>query len=264
MTWMNCFGGSAFIPIILVLNTGTCFIVSYFIAYGDGHIFPIWPYISDTGARSPESCYFGQLLNMSAMLAIIFGFLRYQMLESYFEQALIISTRLRVINAIAFIMMVMAGFGMSMVANFQETHVGVLHYTGAALTFGMGGLYILAESYLAVRVQPVFTSHAVPSVRAILGVTSLLSIIMTVVGSQISYSIWDGSTDNEEFHWSSDDPGYAWHLVATGCEWFSGICFLTFFLTMIPEFACFAPSIRINLNLQLMNYDNLEGGAVQA
>ena len=56
---------------------------------------------------------------------------------------------------------------------------------------------VSVESYLAVRVQPVFTTHAVPSLRAVLGVTSLLSILMTVIGSQISYSLWDGSTDDQ-------------------------------------------------------------------
>ena len=56
---------------------------------------------------------------------------------------------------------------------------------------------VSVESYLAVKVQPVFTTHAVPSLRAVLGVTSLLSILMTVIGSQISYSLWDGSTDDQ-------------------------------------------------------------------
>ena len=103
--------------------------------------------LAGEGARSPESCYFGQLLNTSSMLAIIFGFLRYQMLETYFEQALVISLKLKIINAMALVLMVMAGFGMSMVANFQENNVGVLHYTGAALVFGMGGLYILGKLF---------------------------------------------------------------------------------------------------------------------
>ena len=47
--------------------------------------------------------------------------------------------------------MTLAGIGMSMVANFQELNVDQLHYTGAAMTFGLGGIYILGRVELADR-----------------------------------------------------------------------------------------------------------------
>ena len=139
------YGGYSFLPVLLVANTGICFVVSYLIAYGQGHIFPFWPYISDAGAHAPESCYFGQLLNISAMCAIVFGVLRYWMIKAYMERELISTNVNWIMNKLGLILMVLAGFGMSMVANFQESHVSQLHFIGAAMTFGLGGFYVLSK-----------------------------------------------------------------------------------------------------------------------
>lgn len=250
--------GWALLPTLLVLNTGTCFIVSYFIAYGHGHIVPIWPYISDTGTTPPESCYFGQLLNISAALAIVFGVLRYWMMQSYMEQQMIQRRRHEVVNQASLIMMTLAGFGMSMVANFQELNVDQLHYTGAAMTFGLGGLYILAETYNSYTLRPVFASAAMPVLRVFLGVVSLSVITMTVVAAFLASSAWDANPppDGNQLKWSKDDPGYYWHVVATGCEWTSGFCFLMFFVTMIPEFRCFSLGVDVQLRHELLNEDN--------
>lgn len=41
----------------------------YSIAVLLGHTAPEFPYISDTGTQSPESCIFGQALNLGAFLS---------------------------------------------------------------------------------------------------------------------------------------------------------------------------------------------------
>ena len=40
----------------------------YGIAVGGKHVEPGFPYISDTGTYPPESCVFGQLMNLGALL----------------------------------------------------------------------------------------------------------------------------------------------------------------------------------------------------
>lgn len=40
----------------------------YGISLSNKHISSVWPYISDTGSLPPESCVFGQLLNIAAFL----------------------------------------------------------------------------------------------------------------------------------------------------------------------------------------------------
>lgn len=41
----------------------------YTIAVLNEHVDPAFPYISDTGSYSPESCIFGQLVNIAAFIS---------------------------------------------------------------------------------------------------------------------------------------------------------------------------------------------------
>ena len=63
--WFN--QGMAFLPIFLVIWTYLTFTISYVIAVSRGDVDPGFPFISDTGARRPESSVFGQMLNISAV-----------------------------------------------------------------------------------------------------------------------------------------------------------------------------------------------------
>ena len=38
----------------------------------NGHVAPGWPYISDTGTTSPESCIFGQFVTFDALLSKLY------------------------------------------------------------------------------------------------------------------------------------------------------------------------------------------------
>ena len=58
--------GMAFLPIFTVAWTYLTFTISYMIAVFRGDVDPGFPYISDTGARRPESSVFGMMLNVSA------------------------------------------------------------------------------------------------------------------------------------------------------------------------------------------------------
>ncbi|XP_052697016.1 uncharacterized protein LOC128175432 [Crassostrea angulata] len=43
----------------------------YIIAVSDHDVYPFFPYVSDTGTLPPESCVFGQFLNIAALLRIV-------------------------------------------------------------------------------------------------------------------------------------------------------------------------------------------------
>ena len=60
--------GMAILPLSLIIWTFLTFSTSYIIAVSRGDVDPGLPYISDTGARRPESSVFGQMLNISAVL----------------------------------------------------------------------------------------------------------------------------------------------------------------------------------------------------
>lgn len=41
----------------------------YAVAASLDHVYPVWPYISDTGTLPPESCIFGLMLNIGSLLS---------------------------------------------------------------------------------------------------------------------------------------------------------------------------------------------------
>lgn len=45
---------------------------SYIVAVLEGHVVPTVPYISDAATYSPESCIFGQLINIGSVLCEFF------------------------------------------------------------------------------------------------------------------------------------------------------------------------------------------------
>ncbi|KAJ7399110.1 hypothetical protein BTVI_118258 [Pitangus sulphuratus] len=65
--------GVAFVPALLVSWSSAAFIISYAIAVLEGHVEPLVPYISDTGTKPPESGVFGFMINISALLVIVFA-----------------------------------------------------------------------------------------------------------------------------------------------------------------------------------------------
>ena len=64
--------GMAVLPFSLIVWTYLTFSISYIIAVARGDVDPGLPYISDTGARRPESSVFGQMLNISAVLGMLY------------------------------------------------------------------------------------------------------------------------------------------------------------------------------------------------
>lgn len=53
----------------------TLFTYRYIAAILEGHVVPAVPYISDAATYSPESCVFGQLINLGSVLCVHFNFL---------------------------------------------------------------------------------------------------------------------------------------------------------------------------------------------
>lgn len=70
--------GLAFYPIFVIIWTYLTFSISYIISVARGDVDPGFPYISDTGARKPESCVFGQMLNITAAVC------KYLNIRNYF------------------------------------------------------------------------------------------------------------------------------------------------------------------------------------
>uniref|UniRef100_A0A915IZL9 CWH43-like N-terminal domain-containing protein n=1 Tax=Romanomermis culicivorax TaxID=13658 RepID=A0A915IZL9_ROMCU len=148
----GCFGSSGsrgvgHVPVLLMILMVVTLLLTYVMAVYRRDVSPLFPYISDAGAKQPESSVFGLLLNFGAFLGIgnlhnfpaktsIFcaffplGFLviylRYRLVAELNRGSDKILYRL---NLGAFIIGVLSTLGMLIVGNFQNDAVVIKDFS---------------------------------------------------------------------------------------------------------------------------------------
>ncbi|KAK7447122.1 hypothetical protein BaRGS_00040212, partial [Batillaria attramentaria] len=151
-------------PIIMALYLPVAFLITYGMAVYSEHVKPVFPYISDTGTIPPESCVFGQLLNVYAALSAWCMYLRYKQVRLYYRyiqsQGVVPqsdrfrSTRRKLIlNKICLVIGIVAALGVSVVGNFQEDHVISVHLLGATMAFGGAGVYCWMQAIISYKMS---------------------------------------------------------------------------------------------------------------
>ncbi|XP_033752462.1 DNA damage-regulated autophagy modulator protein 2-like isoform X3 [Pecten maximus] len=222
------------VTVITAIYVPVSFIITYAIAVSNGHVEAGFPYISDTGTLPPESCIFGQLLNFGALIAAWNVYIRYKQIKATY---LPVNRRgiLRA-NTVAFILGLLTATGVSIVGNFQETNVIVVHIIGAFMAFGIGALYCFVQTGMSLKMPEVPGSTPfINKIRILLCVLDTVFFILTFSGTASS------GIGNHIYHmrWASSEPGYAEHLVATISEWLMAIFIVMFFVTFYKEFRKF-------------------------
>lgn len=216
---------------VFVLLPGT-FIITYVISVSLGHVEPDFPYISDTGTHSPESCIFGQLLNLVAFLIAITVYTRYKQIHIYYGYHLTGDT-IPMLNRISLCLGLVASLGLSIVANFQETNIIVVHLIGALLCFGPGTVYIWVQAALSYLVCPVINKIYMAHGRLFLAIVCTTSFLTSCIAGPISLSQFHGQ---DKTKWYPGDGGFELHVVSTVAEWILAISFDIFILTFVREF----------------------------
>ncbi|KAA0711742.1 DNA damage-regulated autophagy modulator protein 2 [Triplophysa tibetana] len=174
--------GLCALPAALVVWTAATFVFAYITAVILKHVDPLVPYISDTGTVAPERCVFGIMLNVSAFLGVATMYVRYKQVQALIDAG---GTRLHLLNRVGLVLGCGSSLGMCVVANFQKTTLFSMHLVGAVLTFGVGALYVFAQTLLSYRMQP----H-----------------IHMFVSSVIMYSMLPGVEVNKKLHWTPGEP----------------------------------------------------------
>ncbi|KAA3675741.1 DNA damage-regulated autophagy modulator protein 2 [Paragonimus westermani] len=138
--------GLHYLPITFSLLVIITFIISYAMSAAFGDVSILFPYISDLGTLAPESCVFGQLLNLCSFLGCLCIYCWYgHQIERLENMG---SPRSHFIFArVTLAFGLTAGLGLSVVGNFQETSVLTVHLIGALMTFGFGTLYTIMVSH---------------------------------------------------------------------------------------------------------------------
>uniref|UniRef100_A0A4W5M4G5 DNA-damage regulated autophagy modulator 1 n=1 Tax=Hucho hucho TaxID=62062 RepID=A0A4W5M4G5_9TELE len=170
--------GICFLPTFLVIWSSTTFIVSYLIALFEHDVDVIFPYISDTGAKPPESCVFGLMTVITAFASMATMYARYKFVEKLNETA---GGAHPVLNKAAFWIGMLSCLGMCFVATFQETTITAVHDAGALLFFVSGVLYTILQSIISYKAFPYECSLALCRMRTGIATIAFLAVFPTVV-----------------------------------------------------------------------------------
>lgn len=124
-------------------------------------------------------------------------------------------------------------FGISIVANFQETNVRVVHLFGALLCFGLGSVYFSAQTLLTYHLQPHTSSLAVAHLRLALSMVCVVFFLLVAIPGVISHIKYDGKDPR---HWYPSDGGWMFHVISSVSEWIVATAFSFYILSFTPEF----------------------------
>ncbi|XP_015276260.1 PREDICTED: transmembrane protein 150B [Gekko japonicus] len=137
----------ALLPVLLAVGGSIGFWVVYAMAVANGsvNITESFPYISTCGSYPPQSCIFGQVLNIGAFLGVAICCLKYQQLRDYGCNSHL--------NLAGLIFGLLCALGSSVVGNFQQYNQLETHLFGAFLAFVVGILYFWIQAVLTYRVK---------------------------------------------------------------------------------------------------------------
>ncbi|KAJ8921753.1 hypothetical protein NQ315_010663 [Exocentrus adspersus] len=190
------------------------------------------PYISDSGALPPESCIFGQCLNTVAGLTGYTMYIRYRYVKEMCERYGSYRKNHR-LNLISFYVGLGAATGVSVVANFQEAYVLVVHLIGAYTAFGFGSIYQCLQTVLYYKMSKIIANPFLNVVRIFLSLISTIAFIICAIFATIAFGMYDGETVQ---NWKKDDNGYNLHQISTVTEWICAGCTIFYLLLFRNEF----------------------------
>uniref|UniRef100_A0A8R1XWN5 CWH43-like N-terminal domain-containing protein n=1 Tax=Onchocerca volvulus TaxID=6282 RepID=A0A8R1XWN5_ONCVO len=247
------------IPLLTVIFSLSAFIFSYIIAVSKEHVTAFWPYISDSGTLAPESCIFGQFLNLAALFFAISVYLRHrQLIEFHWHHLKQRAGNWRNYSTIFLWFGYFTAFGISLIGNFQEINFIMVHYIGAVLAFGCGLIYTWGQTIFSYRMQPRFAEVIVSHCRLFLScLSTIFFTTMGIFGTVLGEFPENWLTSKQIYKWTPESPHYVEHIIATCSEWLLAICFEFYLLTFAFELRnanCHAPKLKLNLDHLYQSY----------
>lgn len=191
-------------PLIVFVLFQSTFICTYIAAILEGHVVPDVPYISDAATYSPESCVFGQLINMGCVLLGIVVYIRHRQIKQLiYHHPELYETSARM-SYVAMWLGFGSCLGCSIVANFQETNVRYMHYVGALTCFGLGTAYFIQQARLSYNIHQFSGSLLLAHIRMGLAVLCTICFVIVAVTGVISHILFKGKDPRK---WYPSDGG---------------------------------------------------------
>lgn len=221
-----------YLPIIIFIALPSVFILTYVIAVLLGHVEAGFPYISDAAADAPESCIFAQFINMLAMLMSFVIYIRYSQVKEC-TTIFSLQSSLPKWNHWALIFGLLSTFGLSVVANFQETSVLIVHFLGAILCFGCGTAYFWTQAVCTFYLHPLGCSMRLAHLRTALSIFCTVCFFVTLTTGVLARLAFKGTNPRK---WYKGDGGWELHVASTITEWVCAVAFCIYILTFTNEF----------------------------
>lgn len=221
-----------YLPVLTFVLFPTTFLGTYIMAVLLEHVEPAFPYISDVATYSPESCIFGQFINIGCVLLMLIVYVRYRhvlQLMSLHQELIII----RNINKNALWTGYAASLGLSLVANFQETNVKIAHFTGACFCFGLGTVYFWMQALVSYHLHPYTGSMILAHFRIVLSVICTIFFIIAFICGVLARLQYEGHNPRK---WYPSDGGWIYHVCSTISEWVVAVSFCFYILSFTREF----------------------------
>lgn len=140
-------------------------------------------YISDGAQNAPESCIFGQLINVYSILLGIIIYIRYRQIEDLLLNHYDIERSVRTHNEIAFWMGESACIGSSIAANFQQSNVPIVHAIGGYVYFCFGIIYVWNHGIISYYSHQYTGSQYITEFRLILAFFYTFLLFMALITS---------------------------------------------------------------------------------
>ncbi|KAF5308661.1 hypothetical protein FQR65_LT06122 [Abscondita terminalis] len=219
-----------------------CFIITFITTYPisvlKGHVYPIFPFISETGTTPPESCIFSQMLNIGAVLMAVTNYIRYRQIDFAIKSRNVeLQSRW---NTFGLYVGYVVAFGISVVGNFQQTNVFAVHMLGALMSFGLVAIYFIIQTRISFAFKSLYKKYPqygienwVINFRLILTTFYVLLFVLIFTCGPLGMSKFNGKNIN---WWTEEDDGYGFHLIATFSEWGLFLVMVAYVFTGTFEF----------------------------
>ncbi|XP_066583529.1 DNA damage-regulated autophagy modulator protein 2-like isoform X2 [Prorops nasuta] len=197
-----------------------------------GHVEAGFPYISDTATYAPESCIFAQFVNIIAAIMCFVIYIRYSHIKELSSLYRVPAALLKW-NRWALVLGMTSTLGLSMVANFQETSVIVVHLIGAMLCFGGGTAYFWTQAICSFYLHPFGCSLKLAHIRTAISTFCSVCFVVGLSTGIFARMAFKGVNPRK---WYKEDGGWGLHVISTVTEWICAIAFCLYILTFTDDF----------------------------
>jgi len=158
------------------------------------------------------------------------------------------------LNKVALVFGIVSSLGASIVANFQEDAVSVVHIIGALMVFGGGILYCWVQSFISYKMKTCgLITNTLFSIRLLIVIAMSTFFISCVTATSFASHDWVRYHRNSSTispRWDPKGKAYPDHVIGDVSEWLMALTLLGFMFTFFGEFRFVKMKIVVSRRLQ--------------